>query len=317
MENRRKKLKFELFFEKLFANFGKIILTNLLFAVPSALVFVVLYFLSQAFFGGFYLLFFSIAIVLLYPFYSGVVLIARNITKGDSDIKVVSTYFSAVRHNFLTFLLHGVFVCVATILSYFALSVYGHLLSVSWIMYVLLFFCILVVMMALYTSFYLPMMSLTYDLKLRYIYKNCFLMSFGEFKHNFFATLALAVFGGICLTATAFLPSTTVLIVVLAILWALIIPTVATLCYVFFVYDGMVAIIENKDASGRDKQDGASAVKDKPVFKPEDEDYSDIDIRQLRDTDDFIFHNGRMVKQSTLLRILREKEAADKEDTDE
>lgn len=320
MGNSRKKLRIELFFERYFGNFGKLLLTNLLFAIPSAVVFVGLYYLNMAIFQGINIIFSMIAIILLYPFYAGVVTVVRNIVKGESSVPVVKTFFSAIRANFLPFLLHGVAVCAATLLSYSAISVYSKMASGMWIMYVLLFFCIIVVLLALYTSFYLPLMTVTYDLMLRYVYKNSFLMSIGEFKRNIFATLALAIVAGLCLTATAFLPNVTVLLIVASVLWAFFLPATMTFCYVFFVYDGMADMIENKDERLQmfNEKHGKKGARDTAADKPRPalsaDDYSDIDISQLKDTDDFIFHNGRMIKQSTLLKILREKEAAKEAD---
>ena len=330
MYNGRKKLGIELFFERYFGNFGKLLLTNLLFAIPSAAVFVGLYYLNLALFDDKVNIVFSmLAIVLLYPFYAGVVAVVRSIVRGDGRFSVVGAYFSAIRQNFWRFLLFGVSVCAATVLSYFAIYFYSGMASGMWIMYILLFFCLIVVLMALYTSFYLPLMALSYDLKLRYLYKNSFLMSFGEFKRNLFATLALAVLVGLSMTATAFLPNATVLLIVAGALWALILPATATYCYVFFIYDSMTDMIENKDARvqqyyEKHKSKGGQPA-DAPADKPKPailaEDYSDIDISQLKDTDDFIFHNGRMVKQSALLRILREQgkiaEPAKKDDGNE
>ena len=42
--------------------------------------------------------------------------------------------------------------------------------------------------------------------------------------------------------------------------------------------------------------------------QPVKDDFSDIDISSLKDTDDYIFHNGKMVKQSTLLKMIREQQ---------
>ena len=313
MGNGRKKLKIEIFFERYFGNFKKILTANLLFGIPSAAILIGYYFLNDAIFGGINPLFSLSVIVLLYPLYAGVVMVVRNIVRGDDgQASVAKAFFAAIRQNFLLFLLHGAAVSAASILSYLALTVYTQLLSTSWIMYVLLFFCILVVLMALFSSFYLPLMTLTYDIKLRYLYKNSFLMSFGEFKHNFFALLALAMLGALCLTATAFLPNVTVLLVVLLALWVLFIPATFTFCYTFFIYEGMVSIIENKAAVGRELDDkiSAKAVAAGIGQKTVDDNFDDIDISQLKDTDDFIYHNGRMIKQSALLKMLREKEAS-------
>ena len=159
-------------------------------------------------------------------------------------------------------------------------------------------------------------MNVTYDLPLKYVYKNSFLMSFGEFKNNLFATIALAVVLGICFTVTAFVRSETVLIIILAALWVLLIPATCTFMYVFFIYDGMVSIIRDKDELSRDLTDSIekSMEKHRNAANPQtvEEDFSDIDVSSLKDTDDYIFHNGRMVKQSTLLKMIREREQADK-----
>ena len=314
----RKRMRFELFFERYFGNFHRIMLTNLLFAVPSAVVFTVFYFLNQVLFNGIQEAFSMLAIILLYPFYAGVVMVVRNIARGDENVKVVSTFLNGVKDNLPQFLLHGVLVCIAVMFSYYSITFYISLLSVSWIMYAILFFCIVIVLIVFFISFYIPLMTVTYDLKLRFVYKNSFLMSFGELKNNLFATLAIAVVVAICLTATAFSKSVTVLAIILIALWALIVPATFTFCYVFFVYDGMADMINSKNSSSS-TDDKAALKEPKPADKPapQEEDYSDIDVTTLKDTDDFIFHNGRMIKQSALLRMIREKEAAAKENKDE
>ena len=319
MTTDRKKMRFELFFERLFGNFHRILLTNLLFAVPSAVIFTAFYFLNQALFGGINAAFSFVSIILLYPFYAGVVMVVRNIARGDEGVNVFKTFFKAVKDNLPQFLLHGVVVCAAVLFSYYSLSFYISILSVSWLMYVVLFFCIIIVLLATFIAFYLPLMTVTYNIKLRYIYKNSFLMSFGELKNNFFAALAIAVVVAICLTATAFSQSVTVLAIIIIALWTLIVPAVVTYCYVFFIYDGMADMISSKSREG--SPDEKATEKDaKPVVKPvlNKDDFSDIDVGSLTDSDDFIFHNGRMIKQSTLLKMMKEKDAADQEvDKDE
>ncbi|MBQ3331121.1 MAG: DUF624 domain-containing protein [Ruminococcus sp.] len=256
--------------------------------------------------------FLMLSIIPLYPFYAGVVMVCRNIARGESDVPVFSCFINAVKDNFLPFLLHGVLVYVASMLSVLSISLYVSMLSVSWLFYGLLFFCIIIALFLLYTAFYIPLMSITYDLPLKYIYKNSFLMSFGEFKNNFFATLALAVVFGICFTAVAFINSGLAKIIVVGALWVLLIPATCTFMYVFFIYDGMIAIIRDKEELSRELSDSIdkSLEQRKKERNPQkvEEDFSDIDVSSLKDTDDYIFHNGRMVKQSTLLRMIRERE---------
>ncbi|WP_407383340.1 DUF624 domain-containing protein [Ruminococcus sp.] len=312
MENERKRLKFEVLLERYFTNFHRILFTNLIFALPSAVVFASFYFLNSLIFKDSLVVpFLLLGIIPLFPFFAGVVMVTRNIARGESNVPVFRTYFGAVKANFLPFLLHGVLIYVASMLSVLSISLYVSMLSVSWLFYVLLFFAIIITLLLLYTAFYIPLMSITYDLPLRYVYKNSFLMSFGEIKNNLFATLALAVVFGICFTAVAFINSGIVKIIIIAALWVLLIPATCTFMVVFFIYDGMTSIIRDKEELSRELSDSiekSMAQKDKPQPQPTEEDFSYIDISTLKDTDDYIFHNGRMVKQSTLLRMIREQE---------
>ena len=313
MENGRKRFRFEILLERYFTNFHRILLVNLIFAVPSAVVFTAFYLLNISLFkGAVSVPVAMLAVIPLFPFYAGVVMVCRNIARGDEGVRVFSSFWSAVRDNFPAFLLHGALVYVVALLSFFAISLYVSMLSLNWIFYALLFFCIIIVLFLMYTVFYVPLMSITYDLPLRYVYKNSFLMSFGEFKNNFFATLALAVVIGICFTVTAFARSELALIIMLAVMWALLIPATCTFMVVFFVYDGMTDIIRNKDElSGELTKSIDKSLAERQNNRnteSAEEDFSDIDISSLKDTDDYIFHNGRMVRQSTLLRMLREKE---------
>ena len=321
MTNERKRMRFEILLERYFTNFHRILLTNLLFAIPSAVVFGAVYLLNITLFhGAISKPLALIAIIFLYPFYSGVVMVCRNIARGDSDVPVVRTYFTAIKDNFLHFLLHGVIVYLVVTLSTLAISFYISFLSAGWFFYVLLFFSIIIALLLMYTIFYIPLMSVTYDLPLRYVYKNSLLMSFGEFKNNFFATIASAIVLGICLTAVVFINSATVLAIVVAALWALLVPATITFMIVYYIYDGMTNIIRNKaDISNELTEAINKEIKEqekKKTAQPaqlETDDYSDVDISTLKDTDDYIFYKGKMIKQSTLLRMLREQQEKPKD----
>lgn len=302
----RKKMKFEILLDRFFSNFHRVLFTNLLFAVPSAVLFGLFYLLSSLIFKDVVIPFLMISMIPLFPFYSGVVAVCRNIARGDKGVPVFSTFITAVKNNFLPFLLHGLIVYIASLLSFFSISLYGSMLSQGWFFYVLLFFSILITLFLLFIAFYVPLMNITYDIPLKYVYKNSFLMAFGELKNNLFATIALAVVAAICLTITAFSGSVTVLLIVLAVLWVFILPATATFMYVFFIYDGMASMIDSK-SKPEAVADDTKKVSGKPEMNIED-DFSDIDIDSLSDTDDYIFHNGRMVKQSTLLHMLKERQ---------
>ncbi len=310
----RKKLKFEVLLETYFTNFPKLLLANLIFAVPSLLLMTAFYFLSQALFQSVNIAFFLLSILFIYPFYAGVVKVVRNIVRGDTTFNVFQVYLSGVKENFPAFLLHGVIITAASVISFLSLNLYIGLMSQSWIFGTLLFFCIIVVLFLFFISFYLPLMSVTFDLPLRYVYKNSFLMAYGEIKNNFFAFLGEAVLIGIALTVMLVSGNTLVLLILIAALWALVFPVTYTFINVFFIYNDMYHMASGEGKREYDKEKksaGDKPEKNAPVI--DDADFSSIDIASLKDTDDYIFFNGKMVKQSALLKMVREKEQSEQE----
>ena len=97
-------------FSNLFRNLPRLMLTNLLFAVPLGAFFALFWFLTtvlplsdmQA------SMLMLLTIILVFPFYAGVVKVTAKMTDGEEKVPVFSNYFSAVKDNFLRFLVHGV-----------------------------------------------------------------------------------------------------------------------------------------------------------------------------------------------------------------
>lgn len=307
MQHSRKRMKFEILIDRYFSNFHRVLFTNLLFFVPL-LVAVAVYFLFNRFVEGALLTVISFLLVtLVFPFYSGVVLVTRNLAKGDESVKVFSTFIKGVKENFKKFFLYGVILSVVLLFSYFSISVYSKLLSESWLFYAALFICILIALAVLFIFFYVPVMTVTFDLSTKYIFKNSFLMSFGEIKNNFFALIALAVVLAVCFTIIALCTNAILLIIVTAVLFALIIPASCQFVVSFFVYDDMYGSIAQRDTKSKEIEEAIALMKEKNNTKAFVEDYSDVDIASLKDTDEYIFYKGKMIKQSVLLKLALEQ----------
>ena len=309
MEQTRKKMRFEVLLDRLFSNFHRIILTNLIFAVPMALA-VVLYYIVNPFSNEAISVLLSIVIAsALFALYSGVVLVCRNLARGDEDVKVFETFMKGVKENSKKFLLYGVIVSVVSALSYLSISIYSKLLSQSWLFYVMMFVCVIIALAVLFVFFYVPVMTVTFDLSLKHIFKNSFLMSFGEIKNNFFALFALVVVLAICFTMVAFCTNAIVLIVVTALVVGLIAPACCQFVVSYFVYDDMYGSIAQRETKSQMLDKAIKEAKEGRDNTPVVEDYSDVDISALKDTDDYIFYKGKMIKQSVLLkRVLEQRE---------
>lgn len=295
-------MKFEILIDRMFSNFHRIIFTNLIFSVPLFLT-VAIYYLLQRFLNKAILTLFLLAVAsILFVFYAGVVLVCRNIARGDTQVKVFSTFFKGVKENGLKFLLYGALISIVFLFSYYSISIYSKLLSQSWLFYALLFVCILIALAILFIFFYVPVMTVTFDLSIRHIFKNSFLMSFGEIKNNFFALFALAIVLAICFTITAFCTQAYLLIIITVLLFALILPASCQFVVSFFVYDDMYGSIAQRDAKSEQIAQAIKDAKDSKNTTSFVEDYSDVDISTLKDCDDYIFYKGKMIKQSVLLK---------------
>lgn len=307
-------MKFEILFDRYFSNFPRIMLTNLIFFVPLAAVFAICYFV-MTFNNTLVSTLFSIVLAtLVFPFYAGVVLCARNFARGDEKVKVFSTFLKGVKENFFKFMLFGFLLSLVTVLSYYSISIYIKMLSTSWLFYVTLFVCVIIALAVLFIFFYVPVMTVTFELSLKNIFKNSFLMSFGEIKNNFKAFVSLLVVIALSFTIVALFSFAEYLIIpVTLLLFAVLIPASCQFVVSFYVYDDMYLSIAQKDTKSKSIGDAIVDAKNKKngvQGEIEVEDYSDVDISTLKDTDDFIFYNGKMIKQSELLRRVKEQREA-------
>ena len=118
-------------FSNLFRNLPRLMLTNLLFAVPLGAFFALFWFLTtvlplsdmQA------SMLMLLTIILVFPFYAGVVKVTAKISTGEEKVAVIKNYFSAVKDNFLRFLVHGLFFYVVVVFSFVSINLYMRLIA--------------------------------------------------------------------------------------------------------------------------------------------------------------------------------------------
>lgn len=322
MKDSRKQFKFEILIDRYFSNFLRILCTNLMFFVVLLSAALVSLFFSK-FANGIVMSLLSVLLfTLVFPFYSGVVLVCRNIARGDEQIQVFQTFIKAIKGNFARFLLYGFLFSAITFISVSSISFYLKLLSSSWIFYVMLFVCVIILLMALFIAFYVPVMTVTFDLPVKYIFKNSFLMSFGELKNNFFALFALIIVLAISFTILLLCPVIIVVTIVTIVLVALILPATCQTVISFYIFDGMYNSITQKDAKVQQIDDAIATQKEKrnktnSETKEPEEDYSDVDISMLKDSDEYIFYNGKMIKQNVLLKKVLEQRGQEVDAQDE
>lgn len=252
-------------------------------------------------------------VIPLFPFYAGVTQVTSHMARGEEEVEVLHNYIAGVKENFLRFLFHGLVLFVAIVFSYFSITLYISLAStVSGYFYVLLAVSIIIAIVFLFAFFYLPCMTVTFDLSMKNIYKNSMLMTFGEFKHNLFATFGLFVLALFCATALFCCGDGIALVIVTAILALFIVPSIMSYIINSAVYPNMYSMITNgkKKTEEIDKKlenrRKGQLYDDEPEKSFVPDDFNDLEIDSSKDGDEYIFYNGKMVKRSVLLKQMNQ-----------
>ena len=172
------------FFSSLFHNLPRLLLTNVLFALPFAVIFGI-FFLINTLTGINSMFIYFLTIIPLFPSYAGVTQVTSHMVRGEENVDVFSNFIGGIKENLLRFLIHGVVMYAAVFISYYSIVLYLGLGSKNGMFYVPLVICILIAIFFLFMFFYVPPMTVTFDIKMKDIYKNSALMTIGELKQSF------------------------------------------------------------------------------------------------------------------------------------
>lgn len=299
------------FFSNLFHNFSKLILTNLLFAVPFVLFFATFWTINTlSGLNSMFILF--LTVIPLCPFYAGVVQITSHMVRDEEKIDVLHNFISGVKENFKRFLFHGIVFYLAIVFSYFSINMYINLGKVSNNFYILLAISILITVFFLFSFFYIPSMTVTFDLSMKNIYKNSVLMSFGELKHNLLAVFGLLVLAFFCGTILFCCYNPVALIIASIILFVFLVPSLSSFIINSAVYKSMYGIIVYKEKKTQSINKKMDNVRQGKFFESTEVPQQVIDEELLKleiddkNVDEYIFFNGKMVKKSVLIKLKQE-----------
>ena len=301
------KLGITRFFTGYVKNFHKIILTNLLFAVPLLLFSALFYYINTL--VKMEIAFITLApVIFVFPFFSGVTLITRNIVKEEEKIPVFKLFIKGFKENFGKFFVHGIILYLAIFFCYSSIALYFNNAQTNGIFYFPFGIAVIIAVAMLFIFYNIPVMTVTFDLSLKNIYKNSALMAFGEIKNNFFSTVGLFVL--FLAGATLFLVAQggAARLAVLIIYSVLIVPASASYIMNFYVYKDMELVISG--GQGRaDEIKKKIAEKENADNKAEEAlDFSALDLDERKDGDEYLYFNGKMIKRRVLIEMKKKAE---------
>lgn len=296
----------------LFHNFGKLLFTNLLFAVPFSVFFAVFWLINRiSGVNSMFILF--LTAIPLFPFYAGVTQVTSHMVRGEENVKVFENFISGVKENFLRFLVHGVVFYLAIFFCYYSITMYASLASKNSIFYIFLVLCTLISIFFLFAFFYIAPMTVTFDVKMKHIYRNSALMTFGELKHNIFAVFGLLVLFLVCATVMFCCYTPIAVIIATIILVLFLIPSVMSFLINSAVYKCMYSMMVDKDAKSQVIDKKMQNRRNGQLFDEDDvqehrilDDFDDVEIDENKDGSEYIFYKGKMIKRSVLLKLKNE-----------
>lgn len=280
------------FFKLYFKNFKPMLIGNLLFSVPFiiaiALVYGIAFLTNQT--TNLWLV--GIVIILIYPFFSGVTQITKDIVRDETaSINPVESYKKGLKNNFKPFALYGVLIYLSVMISYYSIALYFNLAMKNWVFYIPLFVAALIALFLLFMSFSIPILTVTLDLKLKHYFKNAALMAFGELPMNFYVAVTSVVLVSACLTTSLMTGNVIIGVSVLVACLLLILPTGISYCAVYRLYPRIVRLFEIETKEKK------SAFPTMPVSVPINESGEFVGSNSL-DDEGYVFVNGMMIKKS-------------------
>ena len=290
---------FKIMLDKFKINFKSLFITNLIFSIPFIIIQVSLWVTFE--FIPMNVFIYLLPIILLAPFYTGLVYVSKEIIVGNT-IHKYKTFLSGIKKNFKQSLILGVIYYLIILISYFAIAFYYAAGLKNSFFFIMLGLAVILSLLIFMTLFYAPILTVTIDLKIKHIIKNSFLMAVFEIPTNFMIILSIAVIATI-ISMIFFLLSNALLITIFTcILSVTILPVL-----IAFIISNLTYLKVEKLFIGEVKPT-ENVIEKEPISIEEELKTLNITKEMLNSSGDYIFVNGKMIKKSIAKTYLSDEE---------
>lgn len=281
-------------------NIKTLFLANLLFDIPlvisAGIIGMITYFL-----GGIYIFVFALIIPFTAPFTAGLFYIVRNISCCN-DVSVVRDFKKGIKDNAFQFMIQGIVNYFVFAGFYMTFEFYRNDIT-NPIIIAALVMSIIVAVIYLFMTFNMGMMTVTVELKLVNIYKNALLLSFIAIVQNGKTFLALLFIGAVVFSLVMALGNMTAIICALALLILLILPALLTLIIGYNSYSAINDFV----IKSKFDEDRLCVEQPKERVLPQ---LSRDELTEYAegDPEEYIYVDGKLVKRSTVKKMLEKLE---------
>lgn len=298
-KNEKKKNGFVRYFQLLFRKLTKLCQLNLIFAIPVAVAFGLFVLVNTFITTNVFISF--LPFIIISPFCAGLTYVTRNFAREEHAF-VWGDFKDAVKENWKPFLIHGIITYAVVSLMYVALSFYQAQKGSNVIFSVAFVVCLSLCLMFLFMQYYIPVMIVTFDLKLKDVYKNAAIFAVVGLGRNLLTTLILLV-----LAAIGYLMMMSLLTLFIGILLIiLILFSLISFSVNFTIYPNIEKFLikpiyekENApetDVGESDGEENRSVFRNMDVVDLEKEEIEAEKKEQPKV--EYVYENGRLVRKS-------------------
>ncbi len=297
------------FFSILGGRLGKLIQLNLLFMIPFAVVAtlcVVLFTLPVTRYdlmlvkGGvtyslslwnFYVV--TVPLILLSPFFAGITYVTRNFARREHAFVFMDSK-EVIAKNWKPFFINGIFTYIVYFLLSFASVYYFVSIRENWVNAIPLAVCVMAMIIYVFMQFYVPIMIITFDLKLRQIYKNALIFSVLGLGRNLIIAAVTALSLYIIWQSLNYMLLTVVLVAVFMILIGFAAHGLLVNFCVYPVIEKYLIIPYYGDPN-RTEEEKNDAFR----FRYERND-DEEEEEETTQQSEYVYYNGRLIKREEL-----------------
>ena len=290
------------FFQLYFRKFMDLIKLNMLFAVPVILIAALIYFISRFTMQPLIL---CIPLILLSPFYAGITFVTRNYAREEHAF-IFSDFKDTVASNWKLFLFNGVICYVFFSLISVCLNFYYSVSSKGILFTIPFGISVMILFLFLFAQYYIPLMIVTFDLKLKQLYKNGLIFAIVGLWRNLLLTAIFAVLLFINYFLFYLFPALVILIDgILLLFFAFSFVSFLTNFTVYpLIEKMMIKPYYEKQNAPQDDDSNVNAPEQKPADDTADNGENETEKTEDKpaasDDSEYVFYNGKLVKRSSL-----------------
>ena len=235
-----------------------------------------------------------IPFIFVFPFMAGLTIVTRNFAREEHAF-ILSDFMKSAKNNASLFIKNGILTYVLYVVLSFSISFYFLNGAGNSMFFIPAVFCFLLILMYVFTQFYLCVIFVTFDLSFKQAYKNAFILSIMGLGRNL---LLLIIFVAMIVGAYFLLTLSPITFLFLVLFAIFLLFAFVSLLINFAIYPliDQYLINPSKNPKSSDEKDSDSAnTENSPIFQNLGE---DIYFEEEDDEDGYVYVNGRMMKKS-------------------